>query len=100
MVWFGLSNNLLNEAGVDDKTMHTIKLASEAIYFLPIFRHTLKDNDVSTGPATVIFKLKSKNTNEILTKTLKYFNRNIIQENCAMNDKENERAIKTILKVK
>ena len=58
--WFGLSNNLLNEAGVDDKTMHTIKLASEAIYFLPIFRHTLKDNDVSTGPATVIFKLKSK----------------------------------------
>ena len=51
------------------KTMHTIKLASEAIYFLPIFRHTLKDNDVSTSPATVIFKLKSK----IFVCALKYF---------------------------
>ena len=76
------------------KTMHTIKLASEAIYFLPIFRHTLKDNDVSTSPATVIFKLKSKifvcalkilhrkNTNEILSKTLKYFNRNNTRKLC------------------
>lgn len=42
-----------------------------------------------------------KYANEILTKTLKYFNRSeTIQENCAMNDQENERAIKTILKVK